>query len=207
MTTSRSPQHRLSAEARILLNPAEAFRALTRDAGGSGWVLARRPLLLAFVFGCTLSIQASGALNARTILDGAISFAFVPLFEIAALAIVYQRAPRSIPFARAVDIFFAANAPWLFFMVTFNALRLFETTRQATATPLVVFIATASALAGTALWSVFIDLHYFKIVLPRQDGRERRDLAVERAVAWGAILLYFFGLAIWPEIVGRMRPV
>jgi hypothetical protein len=79
--------------------------------------LWRRPLWLAFVFGCLVSAAASGRFSVRLIGDGALSFAFVPAFEVAALAIVCRTGVRArLPFAEAVDRFFAGNRPWLVWM-------------------------------------------------------------------------------------------
>jgi hypothetical protein len=54
-------------------------------------VALRRPLLLAFTLGCAVSLLASGRLSARLIVDGAVSFAFVPVFEVLAFAALYRR--------------------------------------------------------------------------------------------------------------------
>jgi hypothetical protein len=48
--------------------------------------LWRRPLLLAFVLGCGVSLLASGRFTLRLVVDGTISFAFVPLCELVAFA-------------------------------------------------------------------------------------------------------------------------
>jgi hypothetical protein len=42
-------------------------------------ILGRRPLLLAFLLGCSVSMLASGRFTLRLIVDGTLSFAFVPL--------------------------------------------------------------------------------------------------------------------------------
>ena len=103
-------------------------------------ILLRRPLLLAFVLGCGVSILASGRFTLRLIVDGTLSFAFVPLCELIAYAIVYrlQRGTRQASgpasasakatadkeaghYARAVDRYFAGNTPWLWWMVALMA--------------------------------------------------------------------------------------
>src|SRR5262249_31078418 len=56
-----------SAELRVLLDPTAAFRELAAEAATGIWTLVRRPLLLAFTFGCTVSLQASGRLSVRLI--------------------------------------------------------------------------------------------------------------------------------------------
>jgi hypothetical protein len=66
----------LSAEARVLHSPAATLRGLANYQRGGWWVLMRRLPLLAFVFGCTVSLLASGRLTLRLIADGAVSFYF-----------------------------------------------------------------------------------------------------------------------------------
>ena len=76
--------------------------------------MIKRALLFLLVMGCVVSAAASGRISARLILDGAISFAFIPIFQIAAFALVYRfrrRAAGALPFARASDQFFAGDFP------------------------------------------------------------------------------------------------
>ena len=63
--------------------------------------LLRRPLLLAFVLGCGVSLLASGRFTPRLVVDGTLSFAFVPVCELIAYAIVYRLQRGSRPFAQA----------------------------------------------------------------------------------------------------------
>src|SRR5689334_21316275 len=98
-----------------MVHPAAALRDVAAgDAVGSVW---RGPLALACVWGVLTSALASGTLNVRLIADGAMSFAFVPLVQIAGLALAMRLGNRrAVPFSRAVDLFFAGNAPWLVWM-------------------------------------------------------------------------------------------
>src|SRR5437867_1910507 len=104
---------RWSAEARVLIAPARAYRELLQslDLGRASALLLRRPLLLLLFLGATISALASGRFSVRLIVDGALSFAFVPAIEMAALAIVAGRRARAraLPFANASDLFFAGN--------------------------------------------------------------------------------------------------
>ena len=49
----------------------------------------RQPLLVVFVLGTTVSVLASGQFTLRLIVDGAVSFAFVPVCEAAGIAAVW----------------------------------------------------------------------------------------------------------------------
>ena len=203
MLTNPSPDRpQLSVEARVLLQPAAVFHMLAPGPGGGVWMLVRRPLLLAFVLGWLVSLQASGRLSARLIADGVLSFAFVPLFELAALAAVYRLAPRATSFARAVDLFFAANAPWLLWMIAFATLRCLQTPGQASAPPIFLMWILELSLVPVAAWSAWIDLQFFREVLPRPSASPARDLILQRAIGWTATIGYFFGYAIWPYVVG-----
>ena len=104
-------------EARVLLHPGQAFRALA-DAPAGPWAATRRPFLLLLVLGCLVSALSSGRFAPRLVLDGALSFAFIPLAEVLALAAVlgFSTEPR-IRWSRAVDLFCVGNAPWLVWMV------------------------------------------------------------------------------------------
>lgn len=194
-----------SAEARVLVDPASVFHELAGDRRPGPWVLLRRPLLLAFAFGCVVSMQASGRFTVRLIADGMISFAFVPVFEAMAVGAVFRRHPHAIPFARAVDMFFMGNAPWLLWLIGFASLRGVETPIRATAMTTPLELTVLATLVPVALWSAWIDLQYFRAVLPRTAGAFR-DLLLQRAIAWPCAIGYFIGVAIWPEIVGRILP-
>ena len=185
----------------MLLSPAAAFRELMQEPRDGWWVLARRPLRLAFVMGCVVSLQASGRLSVRLIADGILSFAFVPLFELASFAIVYRLRPRAISFARAVDLFFAANAPWLVWLLAFVTWRGVQTPREATALSIPLLWTLELSLLVVAAWSAYIDWRFFREVLPRPSGSAGRDLALQRAIGWSCTILYFFGYAIPSEIL------
>ena len=197
---------RLSPEARALVSPAATFRALGSRQGSGAWLLARRPIALLVAIGSTISILAAGRLTARLVVDGAISFAFVPLFEIAALAIVVRRIPRRVPFAQAVDLVFAANGPWIVWMLTVSALASAVSPDEVprwTARPRMW--AVEAATAATILWFVWIQFHVFRDALGRSRADAARDVALQRAVAWSAGTLYFFGFALWPLVLGMLR--
>jgi len=113
-----------SPEVRVLVAPARTFRDLAAAPPPTRTWLGR-PLVLALLLGATVSIQASGRTNARLVLDGMIAFAFVPVFMIAAMLIVYRRRPRVVNFGQALDVFFIANAPWLVWLILINVWRTF----------------------------------------------------------------------------------
>ena len=162
------------------------------------WVLVRRPLLLLLVIGCFVSIEASGRLSVRLILDGAVSFAFVPLVEIGSLALVART--RRVAFGMAVDLFFGSDVPWLLWIVAMIAFRAVESPLLAVAPPRPLFWAMVASILPVAVWTARLDLQLFRSVVA--PGRPVRALIVQRAVAWTGALTYFFGIAAWSYVVG-----
>jgi len=153
-------------------------------------ILGRRPLLLAFLLGCAVSMLSSGRFTLRLIVDGTVSFAFVPLCELVAYAIVYrlQRGTRST--AQAVDRYFAGNTPWLWWMVALMAAAAILPVRSTDLLPLVLMTSVIPiALSGRSDWRFF-----------RSGGRTRAraatDIVLQRAIAWSLATAYFLGVAI-----------
>jgi len=137
------------------------------------------------------------------IADGMVSFAFIPVFQLAAFAVMYRRTPRPLPFARAADRFFAGNLPWLAWLVAFAALRCLLTPIQAGAPPQVLWWAVQASVVGAILWSAYVDYGFFREVLS-PPGEGAWDLILQRAIGWTLAVVYFFGIAIWPIVVGRI---
>jgi len=151
--------------------------------------------MLVLGWGLMTSAFASGTVNARLLLDGMVSFWFVPVVQVLALALVVarQRSQPPVAFSRLVDLFFAGMWPWLVWMAI-----------QAAIFALVPWRGAGwwlSALNWSAVvpaaWSLRIDLQFFQ----RVGGRTRRaaviDALSQRAIAWTLGVLYFYGIAIY----------
>lgn len=161
-------------------------------------LLARKPLLFLVFFGCVVSLGASGRFTLRLIVDGAISFAFVPACCLAGLAVVWRRGPRSaMPFARAADAFFAGFTPWLVWMVVAGGVFGLVPPRAFSPWFFPVLIAGVVPL----LWSLSIDWRFFRDTLGRAPRQALADLVVHRAIEWTAVVAYFLGIAIWYDVL------
>jgi hypothetical protein len=185
-----------SADARALLQPAAAYRELA--AHDAPAFVFGRPLLLAFVLGCTVSLVASGRLSVRLVADGAVSFAFLPVCCVAGFAIVYfRRRDCPPPFARALDIFLSGQLPWLLWLIALAGLCSVVPPRGLGPWLLPLEV----SIAIPAVWSGVADFHFFRQVMARAPRAAVLDLLLYRAVAWTAAAAYFFGIAIWYEVI------
>ena len=171
------------------------------------WRLARRPLLLALFLGCGVSLTSSGRLTPRLVIDAMVSFAFVPLTELAAFAVVCRRRACRWPSALDVDRFFTTNTPWMFCIVALAALVSSLQPRDVGLwiVPPRVF-APLAVIALTIAWSALRDVQYFRVSMGRSTAAAVRDAALLRAIAWPAGAIYFLGLAIWPTVTMWLRP-
>jgi len=155
--------------------------------------LLRRPLLLAFILGCAVSVLASGRFTLRLIVDGALSMAFVPACQVLGLAAVYRLRRTQVSFAEAVDRFFDGNTIWfawmLVLMVSVVVVPVTEQSQHLSGPFLI-----SSLLPIT--WSVAADRKFFAVVMGRTGWRAALDIAIERLVAWVAATLYFLGVAL-----------
>jgi hypothetical protein len=61
-----------------------------------------------------------------------------------------------------------------------------------------------ATLAGVLAWSAYVDYRFFREVLLAPDGT--RDVILQRVIGWTSGCVYFFGIAAWPVIVGRIVP-
>src|SRR5262245_60211599 len=157
-------------------------------------LLARRPLLLLLFLGCVVSLAASGRFTLRLIVDGAISFAFVPLFCLAGLAVVWRLGPRSgLAFASVADAFFAGFTPWLVWLIVAGGVFGIVPPRAFAPWFFPVLIGGALPL----VWSLRLDWRFFRETLGRAPRQALRDLAIHRAVEWIGIVTYFLGIALW----------
>ena len=153
--------------------------------------LLRRPLLLAFVLGCGVSLLASGRFTLRLIVDGTLSFAFVPLCELAAYAVVYRIQRGTRPFALAADRYLAGNAAWLWWLLALIAATALMPARRlgSILAPILFTVPIPIVL------SVGFDWRFF-----RGDGRSPRqaalDIILQRAIAWSLATAYFLGVAL-----------
>ncbi|HVG73054.1 MAG TPA: hypothetical protein VM819_19220 [Vicinamibacterales bacterium] len=156
-----------------------------------GFLFLRRPLFLAFMLGCGVSVLGSGRFTLRLIADGTLSFAFVPLCQLSAFAVVHRLQHSRLPFRQAVDRYFAGNTPWLWWMAALMvAAAILPAIRAGSVLPMMlVSIPIPIALSMRFDWRLF-----------RGDGRTRAqaamDILLQRAIAWSLATAYFLGLAI-----------
>jgi len=187
--------------ARVALNvaiqPASAYASLAKDPAGSGiWVLLRGPLLVTLILACSISFLTKRYLAPGLILSGMIAWCFVPLAEIAGLAVSLRIGRQRTSFAQATDLFFAGHTPWFLWLIVFVLPSIIPFHPPATLWPWVGFAVLV------AIWSCYIDYFFFRHVAgARKPGR---SLFVQRAISWTLFFVIFGGGSLWPGLLEEL---
>ena len=146
-----------------------------------------------------MSLAASGSVTARLALPAALYWSFVPLLEIAGLAVVLRKRLC----AEAIDEFFAGHGPWLLWLAAFAALWTFVPAPVAfgrTGYPQFWYVLGALAAA----WSAWIDFAFFQRAGKRSRAGAARDVLVQRLVCWPLGMAIFVAPAAWQVAVSKV---
>jgi len=116
------PTWEWSREVKIMLHPAASYEQLAGVSASETRIAAlRRPLFVAFLLGCMVSLIASQRLTFRHVAGGAISASCILVGQIAALAVLCGR-ERGLSFWRAIDLFFMGYGPWSLWILGVSAI-------------------------------------------------------------------------------------
>ena len=196
-----------SLDARALVRPARTFQALAAaqtpaNVGSPVWTAARRPLFLALMFGCVISLAGTSVASVRLIGATAIYWSFVPIVEILALAIVAWRWRGSRTFASLIDVFFAGHAAWTLFVLLVGAV-------TAVAPPQYWwFLITRAAIVGIVLvagWSAYVDVCFFRYICGATLASAIRSTVVNRVIVW--ILIFWIFAVPEPTPLGVIQEI
>lgn len=177
-----------SPDARVMVRPAQTYSCLASTADPARpWTMWRRPLAVAGLLGCLISIVASGVLTVRLIVPVALVWSYVPLVQMLALAVVTWPRRRAVPFARAIDLFFRGYGPWALFGIGLVASIAFP--------PLTfgwgrvrVWLAV---IAIVLVWSAWLDFWFFRAVYRVRSAVAIRDVVWVRLISWTLIFWIF----------------
>jgi hypothetical protein len=144
-------------------------------------------------------MMATGAVTARLVLPAAVYWTFVPLVQIAGLAVVLRKQLRW----ETIDAFFAGQGPWMLWLAAFAALWTLlppEVAYKSWGFPDVWW--TAAGVA--AMWSLWIDFGFFRRIAGRSSATAAKDLAIQRLVSWSIGMIIFVAPAGWQTVAAAL---
>jgi hypothetical protein len=188
-----------SLDAWVMSSPRQAFGYMASRPSTTGmWPAVRRPLLVAAVLGCGVSMLSAGSLTARIALSATVYWAFVPLAEVIALVVVTRRRLGHRSLGHTIDIFFAGHGPWTLLLIGLSA----ALTLSSPATRWQLL--TGAALWATVLvvlWSAYIDFWFFRQVMGAGRRGAIRDVVVHRLMTWAAVIVIFAVPVVTPGAI------
>jgi hypothetical protein len=186
----------------VMFRPAAAYTYLRGlPVVATRWIAVRRALILSAALGCVMSLLTEGRITARLALPAAIYWSFIPLLQMACVAISHCRARPAIPLARAIDLSFAADGPWLLWLLSYGSLWVLLPPSRAYR--LANYHAVwYSAAVFAALWSAYIDFWFFRTIFGSGPARAGGFLLLYRAACWSVGLIIFVLPAGWQTVAG-----
>jgi hypothetical protein len=182
----------LTNELRVMVRPIATYRrlAMNVDDGGT-WLLIRRPLFVAFVFGSFVSLTVSGHLTLPLILDGMIFWSFVPVLQallVMALLLIFARGRMRT--SKAIDLFFMGHCAWMLWLLGIAGTCLFFPLKQIYLWPTKWGWVLPLSLLGAWIWSNVTSFGFFRGALGLSMFRAGVVVAFYTLVFWGIIISY-----------------
>lgn len=200
-----------SLDAWALVRPATAFQFIAAHpaAGSNARLLFGRPLFVAFVIGCVVSLVGTGTLTARMVIPATAYFSFVPVLEVVVFAAVAWRRTSRVPFAVAIDAFFTGHVAWTLLLIGIAA-SLAVSPPQAW-WPLLMHI-VLPAMVVVLGWSVYTDYCFYRIVMGSPRATAVRTLVFSRVITWIVVFVIFALPVLTPaefvrEVIAAVREV
>jgi hypothetical protein len=187
----------------VMMQPSRAYEWLAALPNKEGeWAGVGKPVFVAFVLGCVVSLLATDRLTLRVVGPASVYACFVPLVEILALiAMGWKNRKNSI--SGTIGLFFTGHGPWILWMLGFGAFWSLTSPTQFFAANGLRLLLYAAGIA--ALWSGYIDFCFFRQIRGESRGKAMRTLVMHRAISWTLGFAIFGGGSLWPEIVRVLR--
>ena len=102
-----------------MLRPAHEYARRVAAAEDASWLRALKlPALIAVMFGLLNSTAAAGHVSAPLVASEIAAWSFVPLLQLlTGAALIASAKARRVTFPRAIELLFAAHAPWSLWLV------------------------------------------------------------------------------------------
>ncbi len=186
----------MSPELALMLSPRHTYAVLARVPARGTWVTAlRRPLLVAIVLGASVAMGTTGHVTPALVLSTTVCWSFLVALQVAiAVAVISGPARRTVGLARALDLYFAAHAPWSLWMLAVVVWAPSPIGRPMTP----VLVAAAAPLILTPR----ILAAFFREVLELDPRQAMARTAAQQAMTWAAFgILFGTAVALVPRVI------
>jgi hypothetical protein len=183
----------------LMLRPVREYRRHLAHARDAPWWRALFvPGLVALLLGIVTSAAATGRVVASLVVSQTLCWSFVPALQlITGSTLIAASRERRVPFARALELLFAAHGPWSLWLVAIGALQ---------TVPVNQSFLLVSTLAP-ATWTTWLLLAYSREVLGMPAGKARLRVLAHQ-MATGLLIVSYVELAsrLSVRLIGALQP-
>jgi hypothetical protein len=170
-------------------------------------MLWRRPLSMALLLGAFVSFAASGRLGLRLLLGGALAWGFLPLLQVAWVAVARSwLAHRPLPLPQAVDLHSMGHGPWSLCLLGLSALTVVAPPESYAGCRLSLDRLLLLAVPFAFAWSAVIAWAFLRHALQATGRGAWMGLLLHSVFLYGSIVaFYMLSGQLWPRVLGLWR--
>ena len=185
-----------SPEVCVMLQPRAAYPCLAKVSSGK-CLLWKRPALVALILGCTVSFLTARSLTLRLVVSSSVTWSYVPLLEIASLAIVWKWHRPTLPLPRTIDVFFTGHGPWSLWLISSGAL-------WAGLPQLISSRVWLGSAVVVLIWSAYLDYCFWanRPVAQPHRGDPGSSIAARTLLVPGVLI--FGAGSLWSNLTGLL---
>jgi hypothetical protein len=181
-----------------MFRPAAEYRDQVKLSRAGSWRDAlATPALVAVVIGVMTVMAATGRVTASLAISGVICWSFVPVLQLATAAAFIRGRASDVSFARAIDLWFLAHAPWSIWILGIAVLM-----------PLMTVSLEWIIVGGLVptIWTAFVLAAFFREVGGHSRRAAIRRTLAHQALTWILILIYIeLATATSTRIIGAFQ--
>jgi hypothetical protein len=181
-----------SDQARVLLHPFRGYEALAAEDAEPRRAIFERLFVLMLALGAFVSFTAAGRLVPLHVVSPTIAWAYVPLLQLAAIAIVRARFVRGERVGRVYALYLAGHGGWMLFLLSLAGVCLFAPDAPAA----LLWLLRTGIVPIVALlnfvWGIVLTFALFRRGLGLSRGTARAATSTFYAIYAGSIVSWFF---------------
>jgi hypothetical protein len=187
-----------SDQARVLVRPFRTYAELGAEDEAPRPAIYARLFVLMVVLGAFVSFTAAGRLVPLHVVSPSIAWAYVPLLQLAATALVRRRFVRQQSVARIYALYLAGHGGWMLLLLAIASVCLFAPDAPAALLWLLRTGIIPLAVLANFVWGIVITFALF-----------RRGLGLTRGTAHAATALFYSiyagSIASWFLVTGQLH--
>jgi len=193
-----APSDTWSDQARVLVRPFAAYRALADDTESPGSAIFARLFVLMIALGAFVSFTAAGRLVPLHMMSPAIAWAYIPLLQLACIAVVRLGFARTHNTLRVYALYLAGHGGWMLLLLAIAAVCLLSPNAPGALLWLLRSGVIPVAVVVNFVWGIVITFALFRSAL----GLPRRVSGSATACFYA---LYAGSIASWFLVTGQLH--